>query len=160
DALVEGRKLEPLLQICERVIAGYRFDEVLQQGCMAAAKSAPLRGEPTVEAWVAVDLQAVEKLTIEQSGQRAQPLWVERLDALLGGSGDLDGIDEAIRQVELDGIPAGLDPAPAGLVDDAPELAEAPAQLPARIVGDVPQQLAKLASRHGMGGNRQIGDER
>jgi hypothetical protein len=31
DALVERRKLEPFLQICERFIAGYGFDEVLQR---------------------------------------------------------------------------------------------------------------------------------
>ena len=83
DALVERRKLEPLLQICERFIAGYRLDEMLQQGGVAAAKSAPLRREPAVEARVAVDLQAVEKVAVEQRGQRSQPLGSKRLDALL-----------------------------------------------------------------------------
>jgi hypothetical protein len=108
---------------------------------VAAAKSAALRREPTVETRVAIDLQAVEKLTIEQRGQGSQPLGGKRLDALLGGASDLDRIDEAVRQVELDGIPAGFEPAPARLVEDAPDLAQAPSQLAARIVG-TSQRLA------------------
>ena len=115
DARVERRQLEPLLQISEGLIAGRRRDEVLQQGRMAAAKSAPLRREPAVEGGVAIDLQTVEKLALEQRRQRAQPLGRQRLDALLGRPRDLDRIDEAVRQVEPDGIPARLDPRrPAG----------------------------------------------
>ena len=63
-----------------------RCHEVLQQGRMAAAISASLRGEPAVEGGVAIDLQAVEKLAVEQrrhppsrSGiSAAMPSWVAR----------------------------------------------------------------------------------
>src|SRR3546814_3639543 len=82
----------------------------------------------------------------------------ERLDALLGCAGDLDRIDEAIRKSKLDGIGAGVDPGSAGLIDDASDFAQAPAQLAARIVRDVPQQFAELAARDGAWGKRQIGE--
>ena len=78
----------------------------------------------------------------------------------LGRAGDLDRIDEAVREVEPDGVAAGVDPPPAGLVDEAPDLAQAPAQLAARIVGHVPQQLAELAARDGVRRQRQIGEQR
>ena len=135
-------------------------DEMLQQGSVAGAESTPLSDQPTVEGRAAVDLQAVEKVTVEQGGQRAQPLRGQGRNALLGRPGDLDHIDGAIRQIEPDGVAAGINASPARLVDDAPDLAEAPAQLAPRIVGDVPQQLAKLAARDGARGKRQIGDQR
>ena len=62
DTLVERRELEPLLQISEHLVAGRGCGEMLQQGGVAAAKAAPLGGEPAVEARVAVDLQAFEKV--------------------------------------------------------------------------------------------------
>ena len=79
---------------------------------------------------------------------------------LLRRPGDLDRIDEAVREVEPDRVRLRIDPPPAGLVDEAPDLAEAPAKLAARIVRDVPQQLAKLAARDGVRRERQIGEER
>ena len=99
-----------------------------------AAEPPPLRGQPAVESRVAVDLQALEEVAVEQCGQRPQALRSERLDALLRSPGRPRRIDEAVREIEPDGVAAGLDPPPAGLVDDAPDLAEAPAQLAARIV--------------------------
>ena len=160
DALVEWRELQPLLQIPQHIIAGCLPRQALQHGSVTAAKAAALSRQPAVEARVAVDLQAVQKLAREQRGQRAQALRRQRLDARLGRVRHLDRVDEAAGQVQPHGIPAGLDPAPAGLIDDAPQLAQAPAQLAARIVGDVPQQLAELASRYGLRCERQVGDER
>ena len=157
---VERSKLEPRLEIAEDLVVRNACGQVLQQRDVAAAKTAPLSDEPAVEDRVAVDLQPFEKVAGEQRGQRSQPLRSERLDALLGRAGDLDRIDEAVRQVEPDGVGGGVHPLPAGLVDDAPDLAETPAQLAARIVRDIPQQLAKLAARDGTRGERQIGDER
>jgi hypothetical protein len=57
--LIEWRKLKPPLQMPERFVIGHAFDEMLQQGGMTAAESAPLRGEPPVEDGAAVDFQAL-----------------------------------------------------------------------------------------------------
>ncbi len=127
---------------------------------MAGAKPAALSREPTVERGVSVDLQAGEKFPIEQRRQPPQPFRRQRIDALLGPPGNLKRVDEAIRQIESDGISLRLNPLPASIVDHAPELAEAPAQFPAWIVRNVPQKLAKLAPGHGTRRERQIGEER
>ena len=159
DALVERRELQPLLQIAERLVVRSVCYEALQQRGMRAAQAAPLRREPAGKRRAALDLQALEKVAGEQRGQRSQPLRRDRLD-VLRRPGDLDRIDEAVREVEPDGVRLRLDPLPARLVDEAPDLAEAPAQLAARIVGNVPQQLAKLAARNGVRGKRQVSEER
>ena len=77
-------------------------------------------------------------------------------------SGHLQRIDGALAEVEPDHVGAGLDPPPARLVHDAPDLAQAPAQLPARVVRHVPQQLAEIAPpdrarRHGQVGKESTG---
>ena len=104
-----GASWSHLLQVAERLVVGNAPDEMLQQGGVAAAESPPLRGEPAVEDRAAVDLQALQKVAVEQRGQRSLPLRRERLDARLGRAGDLDRVDEAIRQVEPDGVLAGVD---------------------------------------------------
>ena len=95
-------------------------DEMLQHRSVAAAEPAALRDEPAVEARIAVDLQSFEQLAVEQRGQRAQPLGRQRRDALAGGTADLDRIDEAVREIEPDGVGLGIDAPPARLVEDAP----------------------------------------
>ena len=160
DMPVEGRELQPLFEIAERFVARNAPDKMLQQRGVAAAESPPLRGQPAVEGRVAVDFQALEKIAVEQHRQRSLTFRCERLDALVNRAGDLDRIDETMRQVEADHVAAGLDALAVAVVDDAADLAQAPAQLSARIVGDVPQQFAKLAPRHGERGQGQVGEER
>ena len=160
DMPIEGRKLEPLLQIPERLVIGNALDQMLQQCGVTAAESPPLSGEPAVEHRAAVDFQAVQKVSVEQPGKRSLPLRGERPDALFDGAGDFDRIDEAIRQVEPDRVVAREDALAAALVDNAPDLAEAPTQLPPRIVGNIPQKLAQLTPRHSERGKGQIGEQR
>src|SRR5262245_26337217 len=157
---VERRELQPLVQVFERVVVGNAAREVLEHGRMAGPESPPLRGEPAVEDRAAGDLQALQKIAIDQCGERAQSFRRERFDALPGRTGNLDGIDEGIRQVELNGVPAGGDAPGPALVHDAPDLAQAPAELSPRIVGNIPQQLAQSAPRHGMRRKGEVGQER
>jgi hypothetical protein len=138
DALVERRKLQPLIEVRKRFLVGNVPGEMLQQGGVAAAESPSLRSEPTVENRAAGDLQALEEISGEQRSERPLPLWRERLYPLFDCAGDLDRIDEAIRQVEPDGIIAGMDAPAVLLVDEGPDLAQAPAKLAARIIGHVP----------------------
>ena len=70
DAPVERREFEPLLQISEQFVAGRASGEALQNGGMAAAEPPALGGESAVECRIAVDLQAIEKLAVEQGGER------------------------------------------------------------------------------------------
>jgi hypothetical protein len=57
--LIEWCKLEPSLQMPERFVIGHALGEMLQQGGMTSAESSPLRGEPPIEDWAAVDFQAL-----------------------------------------------------------------------------------------------------
>ena len=68
DMRIEGRELEPLLQILERLVIGSALGEMLQQGGVAAAESSALRGEPAVEDRAAVDLEALQEIAVEQRG--------------------------------------------------------------------------------------------
>jgi hypothetical protein len=102
-----------------------------------AAEAAPLCSDPAVEGWVAVDLQALKKIAGEQRGELLQPFRLSRRNGLRRLR-DLDCIDEAVGQIEPDGVRPCLDPALTICVNQAPDLAEAPAQFSARVVGDVP----------------------
>ena len=155
NTLVERSQHQPFLEIGQSLVLRSVLDEVFQQRGVMATELTPLRGDPTVEGRAAVDLQAFEKVSGEQRGERSQPLRANRLD-VPNRPGDLDRIDEAVRQIKSDGVRLGVDPAPIGFVDQAPDLAETPTKLSARIVGDVPQQLAKLAPLNSVRRKRQI----
>jgi hypothetical protein len=127
---------------------------------MACPEAAPLRDEPAMVIRTPVDLQPVEEVPDEQRGERSQPVRAERLDAHLSRAVDLDDIDEAVGQIERDCVAGGLDPAASWLVNEAPDLAEAPAQLAPRVVRDVPQKLAEATPGNGTRSERQIGEER
>ena len=81
---------------------------------------------------------------------------------LLGifGLRDIHRIDGAAHEIQPDSVALGLDPALGGVVDERPDLAEAPAQLAARIVGHLPQQIAQLAARDGIRREREISEKR
>ena len=127
---------------------------------MAAAESPALGREPPVEHRAAAHFETFQELAAEQRGQRAWPIRREPLDALVGRASDLDRVDEAVRQVEPDGVAARLDAPAAALVDEDPDLAEAPPELPARVVRNVPEELAQLAPRPGPWRHGQMGEER
>ena len=54
SACVEGSELDPSLEISDALVVGGGRDETFQHGRVAAAKSAPLRGEPGRERRAAV----------------------------------------------------------------------------------------------------------
>ena len=147
-APVERRKLEPLLQIPERLVVG---DAARRDAPAAAAWQPRNRRRCAVSQPLKAGLRSISRPSRKSPANSADSAR-SRSGASVsmpscGRAGDLDRIDEAVRQVEPDGVAAGVDAPPAGLVDDAPDLAQAPAQLAARIVGNVPQQLAQLAAR-------------
>ncbi|MNS87195.1 hypothetical protein D3C72_1211290 [compost metagenome] len=159
---VKRGELEPLVQTGEALLGPCRqaCDQILQHRGMAGSQAPPLRRQPVVEERAAADLQPFEKISDEQRRQRAQPLQVRLVDALLHRQADLDDIDVAIAEVQPHHVLRRLYPAAVGLVEQGSGLAEAPAQLAARIVRNVPQQLAKMRAHDGMRGKRQIGNER
>ena len=65
---VEWGELEPRFEITEHLFgrAWKVSDQMLEYGGVAAAKAAPLRGEPAIELRVAVDLETFEEIACEQ----------------------------------------------------------------------------------------------
>ena len=159
DAQVERAPAPATSPGVQDLVVRNAADEALQQRGVAAAKPAALRREPAVEGGAAVDLQAVEEIPGEQGGERSQPLRRERLGSSWAARATSIASTRAVRQIEPDGVRLGVDPAPPGLVDKAPDLAQAPTKLAARVVGRVPEQVAELAARHGVGCQRQVGEE-
>jgi hypothetical protein len=141
-ARIEGRELEPLLEICERFVVAEARDQMLEQRGPAGAQPPPLRDQPGIEGRAAVDLQALQEIAPKQVGERAQPFRRERVEPVLDRARNFRRIDETVREVEPDHVAIGIDTAAAGRVHDPPQLAQRPAQLAARIVGHVPQELA------------------
>lgn len=139
-ALIEWRQLKPCLQVRKDLVAGNDLGEVLQHGDTATAKTPPLSGQPSPEERAAVDLHPVEKLPGKHRAQCFQTLRRKPLDALRDRAADLDRVHVTAREVEADGVGLRPDPAAVGLVDEAPDLTQAPAKLPARVLGQVPQR--------------------
>ncbi len=158
-ALIEGSKLQPLLQISKNLGVRNAVGEALQQCGVIGAEAASLRHKPAAEGRAAIDLQTFKEVSGERCGKHSQPIRSERLDALLTRTADLDRIDPAVGEIEPDRIGSCFDPSPTRLIDKAPDLAEAPAKFAPRIVGEVPQQLTKLAPCHGVRGERHIREE-
>src|SRR4051812_36807037 len=155
DTLVKRSQRQPLLEIFKAFVIGNGSDELLEQRSVAQAEPTPLHRDPAAEGRASVDLQAFEKVSGEQRGEGSQPVRSDRLN-VLGRLGNLNRIDDAVRQIKSDSVGLGLDPSPTGLIYEGPDLAEAPAKFSPRIIGDVPQQFAKLAPRDGARGKRQI----
>src|SRR5262245_18111146 len=137
--LIEGGKFGQLFEVDKHLIAAGAFRQLLEQGRMAAAKPSALGGEPAIKTGIAVNLQAVEQLPVKERAQLAQAFGRQRPNPGLGRLADLDRIDEAVRKIEPDAVAAALEPGTAGRVEDAAQLAQAPAQLAARVVGYIPQ---------------------
>jgi hypothetical protein len=95
--------------------------------------------------------EALKQLTLALDAQL--------LDAVLGSVGHLGGVDLAIREVQADGRAVGDDAFALFVVHEAADLAQAPAQLAARIVRHVPQQLAERAAAERPRGEREVGEQ-
>ena len=74
DMPVEGRNLQPPFQIGKCLVIANAFDEMLQQSGLTAAEASPLGDKPAVEDRTAVDLQALQKIAVEQDGQCSLPV--------------------------------------------------------------------------------------
>lgn len=74
---------------------------------MAAAEATPLGGQPAAESGAVRNLQPVQEISREQIDQRAPAGRRQRLDALGDRTLDLDGVDQAAVEVEVDSVVPG-----------------------------------------------------
>ena len=69
-------------------------------------------------------------------------------------------VDRDAVGVDPDAVAVGEDTRVFLVVDEAPELGQAPAQRAARVVGDLPQQLAEMLAAETPGLQAQVGQQR
>jgi len=138
NPLVERRERRPAIQVAEGLVIGEALDKALQDLRLEASELTALRHEPRVEVWAAIQFQALKELAPEAVSKPAQLLQGMGGDAQICRSDHLQGIDAASRQIKRHSIRLGSHPACSGLIDEAPDFAEAPAQLTSWIVRDVP----------------------
>ncbi len=111
----------------QHVLLGRASCEMLENGGVTRAEAAALGCQPRVEMRTAIHIEIVEEIADEQCGQHAETGGIEHFDTGLRSLRNEDNIDCAIREIEPDRVAGRFDAAPFGGVDEAPELAEAPA---------------------------------
>ena len=154
--LIERRELEPRVEVHERLVIRAAHDELLEHRSATAAKPTTLCSQPGGKYGAAVNRQTFEKFPLERCRERPEWLRRQRLDPGLGGPQDVERVDQTLRQIQLNGVPMRVHSAAGTVVEQATNLAQAPTQFAARIVGDVPQQFTQRASGDGLRRHRQV----
>src|SRR5262249_22146980 len=106
-----------------------------------------------------IDIEAFEEIAGEQSGKRPQPFEIDRANPRLGGRSHGDGVHRTAVKVERHPVVGRPDAGTMQLVEDVSQLAEAPTELAAGVVGGVPQKVAKPAARYRARGKSKIAKE-
>ncbi len=160
---IERRQFHPCVEMGDSLVAIRRQagDKLFQHGGVACVKTAALGGKPAVEKRAAFELQPVEQIAGEMSGQRpaaapASSVSIPRAATRLISSASTKQPSRSSATVS----PCSCDPTPVRCVERGAQLAQAPAQLAAGIVGHIPQQFAQPAAPHGVRRQRQIGKQR
>jgi hypothetical protein len=103
------------------------------------SKRAPARFEPAGELRRRLDLEALEQAAAKVSGRGGELIVAGCSEPGPSEPFDLGGVEERVREVERYlGVAAGEHARAAARVDQRAQLAEAPAQLAARIMGAIP----------------------
>jgi hypothetical protein len=158
-AQIERCEREPAFELLERFAIGGAFHEAFQQRDVQLAEAPALRGQPAGEFGTRVELEPIEQIAVEERQERAQLIdrrCVERRPR----PRDRQGIDVDVGAVELDQLPARSHAPAVRRVHDPTELREAPAQLAARVIRHVPEELAELRTRDRIDGQSQVGEQR
>jgi hypothetical protein len=112
--------------------------ELLQDGDLQRAETLALGSKPPIEPRAAVDVKAAEKLAAEPGADLRERLGLHLTHAGLQGAVDGDRVDEAARHIERDVIGRRcVQAVPIG-TENTSKLAQAPAELAPRVVGDFP----------------------
>ena len=158
-APVEGRQVQPLLDVGKGLGRRQARGELRQQCRVSGAQLAPLRCEPGTEGRGVVQLQALAKVTVNLSDQRFLALDRERFDAGADGLPQVERVHRAVAKVKADRVTLCHHALATGLVHRRAQAAQAPAQFAARIGRCVPEQLAQRATAHRPRRQREVGQQ-
>ena len=105
-------------------------------------------------------VEARERLAAVPGRRRLDGLERTSIERLVGQALQRRDVDLDVRRVQPDADPVGHEAAARLVVDELPELREAPAQRATRVVGDLPEQLAQLFPAKRAPVERQVGEQR
>jgi hypothetical protein len=104
--------------------------------------------------------QAFQEIAAEALGSRLEILGADGADVAANQFMQLADIDSGTGHVDPHRVAVGDDALLLLVVDEAPELRQAPAQRPSRIVGNVPQELADVLASEAARLQAQVGQQR
>ena len=129
-------------------------------GLRSRARWSALGDAPGLELEEAPELEPIQQLATKLPGQGEQRVGGRAVEARRQRFAHGEQVDDGAGGLEGHGLAVGHDAAAARLVDERPQLAQAPAQRAARVVGDVPEEGAQPLPPLGPAGEREIGEER
>ena len=149
SAPVERADLQPLLQEPEPLLRWIAepVDELFEHVDVQQPEATALSAEPARELRIPIDLQSFREVAGEQRVHRLQGGEIHFLRARLQRLLQLRDVDEAIGEFECNAVTLGPHSRARLIIEHTAQLAQAPAQLAARIVRDVPQQFAESTAR-------------
>ena len=127
---------------------------------MKSLESLTLPDEPDLEQGKAIRLKTLEELALELRRQPLEEIEVAPRSRPLDVLCDPQGVDLQSRRVDGHPIAFGLHALIRRLVQETADFGQAPAQLVARIAGDVPKHLAQPGAMDRTRRHDEIRDER
>jgi hypothetical protein len=124
------------------------------------ARLLALGGAPRLELVEVGEIETLQELAAELRGQRAQRLGGRLVDAVGEGATHVEDVHRDLRRIQLHGARVGEEAHAIWPVHERPQLAQAPPQRAARIVGHVPQERAEALARVPASGQREVGEQR
>ena len=137
-ARIFGGEFGPLLEIVQAIVGWAGLTEPLENLYPPGPKRLPLAGKPTFETGAAFDLQAFEKLALKKLGANSEIFHRHVVQGLAHQGAYRQRIDETIPGFQAHTLAIRLEALAIGRVEQGPQLAQAPAQLAARVVRSIP----------------------
>ena len=161
SAFVHGRQSDEILRMrdCRRRVVRQAGDESAKNIHLQGACRLPLPCAPSLEVAAVGQVQPLKEFPPERGGRLLQRLGGRFGDRAPMAFTHCNHIDCGLRQVQCYGVTIRYDARMPGLVEQRPELAEAPPQGPSWVVGDVPKNCAQAVTALAPPGYRQVGKE-
>ena len=136
------------------------LDERRHDGDMLGVQLFALGDAPCVEPVADGQVQTVEKSPHKAQGKLGQRFGCDLVQSLARRRPNPFDIDIHVADVQGDALPVGAQTPQLTLVDERPQLAQAPAQLRAGIIRAIPKQRAQVLAQLGLSRRRQVGEQR
>lgn len=140
-------------------VAVQPLQQSAQQAQLGAGRQLALRREPGRKVVKIRQIEARERLAAMLDRGLLEPRDRASIEHLFGQSLQRDDVDVDVGRVQFDADTVGDEARTILVVDQPAQLREAPAQRAARVVRNLPEQLAQVLATKGAPVERQIGEQ-